>query len=863
MGVVYRAFDTKLNRPVAVKFLSEEIADLGARRRFQQEAQMASSLNHPNIVTVHDAGDWQGQQYVVTEFVDGGTLRDWAAERPRSWRQCVELLTGVAEGLAAAHEARILHRDIKPANILVSRGGYAKLADFGLARLEDSPASDDQTRTRTGMILGTTAYMSPEQARGEKCDSRSDIFSLGVVFYEMLSGKRPFEGRSSPETLQKIIHEQPASLSDSIPSALRDFVEKALEKEPSERYQSVRDMVVDLRRIARRTESRVASNLDIAPKRRSRMSLWIPAAAVLTIATLVAVFAFRPASWLRQPPSERPRIAVLPFVDLNHEENNQLLVDGLHEEILTSLTDRAGDRLQVIPRTTMALYRDSKKTSSEIAAELHATHVLEGSVRRDGEEIRLTLRLIDARTDRPIWDQAYTRSTQGRALILQAEVAGDVARQLPAALGGEVRVASRLSTDPIAAETLVRATLTTLTGAHAEKRWRDVEAEYTRAIERDPGFVRAYLARSTLRSDFFANGYDPSEHQLELAREDLREAERLAPHDPLVLAAKTQLAVLEENPDAARYLTETEAAGLIGPELVLLRAQVADNAEELANANSQLFELDPGGFGVPLWGSAATIRRPVDSLRAVDALSALQPGLWDALRAQLLFDFTGDLAPLAPFTRADRFLSQPSDYDPDDVFRILFERLILRREYAPARDLVDTFGRESIRVELLHYFVQPGIGRQPTADFRGWADLLLGDRDAAREDGRKVLAFVQSTPKTRWNGWFLEALRADALLFMGQNDEAVATSTRVLAEARSGRRSRQIGAAILAARVLAWAGRDDEAVSLLKELATGIPGLPPADIARQPYYTEPLRANAMFGELRARLETEMAATKLK
>src|SRR4030095_3316185 len=170
MGVVYRAFDTNLNRTVALKFLSEDVASADSRRRFQREAQTASSLNHPHIVTVHDSGEWQGKQYVVTEFVDGGTLANWGTAQPRSWRQCVELLTGIAEGLATAHEAHILHRDIKPANILVSNAGYAKLADFGLATLADKANPDDVTRTRTGVILGTTTYMSPEQAKGASCD---------------------------------------------------------------------------------------------------------------------------------------------------------------------------------------------------------------------------------------------------------------------------------------------------------------------------------------------------------------------------------------------------------------------------------------------------------------------------------------------------------------------------------------------------------------------------------------------------------------------------------------------------------------------------------------------------------------------
>lgn len=293
MGVVYRALDTKLNRPVAVKFLSTEVADAEARRRFQREAQMASSLNHPHIVTVHDAGDWEGEQYVVTEFLDGGTLSTWASAESRSWRQCVEMISGVADGLATAHEAHILHRDIKPGNILVSKSGYAKLADFGLAKLDDSVAADD-TFTRTGVVVGTLAYMSPEQALGRKCDSRSDIFSLGVVLYEMLAGKRPFDGKSAPDLLQQIVQGQAPPLPDSVPPALRDLVDKALEKEPADRYQSAREVAVDLRRIARRTESRtdVTGVSPAAPAPR-RLRWGIPGAAILAIAAVAASLMFR------------------------------------------------------------------------------------------------------------------------------------------------------------------------------------------------------------------------------------------------------------------------------------------------------------------------------------------------------------------------------------------------------------------------------------------------------------------------------------------------------------------------------------------------------------------------------------------
>ena len=256
MGEVYRARDTKLSRPVAIKVLSNELADLAARRRFQREAQAASSLNHPHILTVLDAGEWEGRQYLVTELVDGGTLKDLLETARRDWRHTVELLTGVADGLALAHEAGILHRDIKPANILLTTSGYAKLADFGLAKVFDEVASEAITRTQTvahtspGVIIGTLAYMSPEQASGKPLDARSDIFSFGVVLYESLAGERP-----------------PVPLPPDLPPALRRLVEKALQKDPALRIQSMREIVVELRRIARQGDTTPAPAVRSASRR--------------------------------------------------------------------------------------------------------------------------------------------------------------------------------------------------------------------------------------------------------------------------------------------------------------------------------------------------------------------------------------------------------------------------------------------------------------------------------------------------------------------------------------------------------------------------------------------------------------------
>ena len=312
IGTVYRATDTKLNRPVAIKFLTAAVADVDARRRFKQEAETASALNHPHIVTVHDVGEHDGRQYIVSELIDGGTLDDWAAAAKRSWRQSVELLTGVADALAAAHAAGVLHRDVKPGNILIGANGYAKLADFGLAKLLDTDAGDpasgprpDSRRTREGLVVGTVAYMSPEQAAGQPLDARSDVFSFGIVLYERLAGKRPFEAKNDLELLKAIAHAPPPPLADSVPELLQIALDKALEKEPADRYQTMQDFVADLRRATRKSGSQLAVAPATMP-RRTRIA-WLAAGAGVCVALGVGA-AIATLHFLRTPLAPAPQV---------------------------------------------------------------------------------------------------------------------------------------------------------------------------------------------------------------------------------------------------------------------------------------------------------------------------------------------------------------------------------------------------------------------------------------------------------------------------------------------------------------------------------------------------------------------------
>jgi Tol biopolymer transport system component len=320
MGTVYRAIDTKLHRSVAIKFLSSALADSQARRRFQQEAETASALNHPHIVTVHDVGEHDGQQYLVSELIDSGTLNDWlAASRDRPWRQSVEMLIGVADAIAAAHRVGIVHRDVKPGNILIGRNGYAKLADFGLAKLLDDGAQrasgappQSQSRaapTGVGVVVGTVAYMSPEQAAGRPLDERTDVFSFGVVLYEALAGRRPFDAANDLELLKTIAHGAPPPLPAGIPDAVCAIVEKALEKDPADRYQHMQDLVVDLRRAVRKSSAPQLSAADAVPAKRSR-SAWLVAAGL----GLALAAALVPATryFLRAPPPAQPVRFVIP-----------------------------------------------------------------------------------------------------------------------------------------------------------------------------------------------------------------------------------------------------------------------------------------------------------------------------------------------------------------------------------------------------------------------------------------------------------------------------------------------------------------------------------------------------------------------
>jgi serine/threonine protein kinase/tetratricopeptide (TPR) repeat protein len=515
MGIVFRAIDTKLDRRVAIKFLSSHLSDVAARQRFQREAQMASALNHPHILTVHDAGEYEGRQYLVTEFVDGGTLAIWAKTNKPSWRQVVDLLTGVADGLAAAHQAGILHRDLKPDNILVSKNGYAKLADFGLAKLEETPVAQDAAptvadgQTRPGMIVGTVAYMSPEQVSGRPLDARSDIFSFGTVLYEMLAGQRPFTGASDLEVLKTVQHGAPPPLGDDVPVALRALVEKALEKDPADRYQTMRDMVVDLRRLGRMSQELTPP--PIPPPKRSTSVLAAVAIIVLVLAALGA-WRFWPGG---AAVPKIQSIAVLPLQNLSGDPNQEYFSDGMTEQLISSLAQIHS--LRTISRTSVMRYKGTTKLLPEIGKELGADAILEGSVRRSGNRVRVTAQLIHASTDAHLWAKDFDHDLSD-VLKLEAEVAQAIVREIQIALTPEEngRIAAVRRVNPAAQDAywLGRSYY----WKNNEEDSKKAADHFRKAIQLQPDYADAYAALGLLLQNFPdpEESRKPSEKAVEL-----------------------------------------------------------------------------------------------------------------------------------------------------------------------------------------------------------------------------------------------------------------------------------------------------------------------------------------------------------
>jgi TolB-like protein len=562
------------------------------------------------------------------------------------------------------------------------------------------------------------------------------------------------------------------------------------------------------------------------------------------------------------PNSGKPRIAILPFENLSPDPANAFFTDGLHEEILATLANRVPG-LEVISRTTMMMYRTAPKPVETIAQELGATHVLEGSVRREGNTVRLTLQLIDARTDQHVWSQDYDRTLKS-ALTLQSEVANVVAAQLSSRLARGTDPFKPPTGDPQAYDLYLKAKLafdqTNAGPSTPLELVQNLERLLDAALGRDSSFAAAYVLRARLRATYFVYNYEIDGHALRLAREDLAAAERLAPDDPNVLWLRAQFLVIDQDfAGALAAYDAAYAAGLTDPveiALASLSLALAGRVNDAIQRAERARALDPRNPRVmrALAGVLLIAGRPAEAVRILDFGATEFPETFRPLRAATQWEFTGSPQALNSWVSATSRREIRSITDVESLNSELAP-LRIQHRYAELADVLNRATSKTIRSYL-------NVGQDhPLAEHKGWTHLLLRDEAAAAQDGQAVLDFVAHCTETKWNRGLLHLLTAEGNLFMGDKVRAVAAADKA---SRDTPYRSTVWLTPQVAAVYAWAGAQDEASAILEHLSTGIPVmLPPAWVTRDPLFTVPLAGNARYQALSAKLEAQMTATKLE
>src|SRR5262245_4834925 len=528
MGVVFLAEDPRLERKVAIKVLPAAFTQNPDRvRRFEREAKAVSALNHPNILTIHEIGEADGTHYIVSEYVEGETLRALIERGKLSISHAIAIADQVAGALNIAHKAGIIHRDIKPENVMVRPDGLVKVLDFGLAKLTERPAAapevDSQAativrlNTEPGVVIGTTHYMSPDQARGLEVDHRTDIFSLGVMLYELIAGRRPFEGATANDVIAALLTAEPLPLrqhSAEVTAELERIVGTCLAKDRAARFQSMKELIGELKRV--RTSSQPEDAL--ATRRiegiwvKPALRRWLPIAAIAALLITGLTWFF----FGRRPPAVQTdqitSLAVLPLENLSGDSAEDYFADGMTETLIAGLAKVGA--LRVSSRTSVMQYKGTRKQLPDIARELNVDAILEGSVQRFGERVKIAARLIHAPTERHLWNGTYERNL-GDVLALQSEIAQAVIQQIQIKLTPQeqIRLSTARPVNPQAYDEYLR-------GRFYANRQNKADNETTikfleHAVELDPNFAAAHgeLALAYVWRFFL---FTPEEKQWEL-----------------------------------------------------------------------------------------------------------------------------------------------------------------------------------------------------------------------------------------------------------------------------------------------------------------------------------------------------------
>lgn len=504
MGEVYRARDPRLGRDVAVKVLPDHLAsDETAKHRFEREARAVAALSHQNILSIFDLGTENGVAFVVTELLEGETLKETLQRGPIGWHRAIEIGMAVAEGLAAAHDKGIFHRDIKPANLFITTNGSVKILDFGLAHVErpQTSSTDETVRmstsiTQPGVIMGTVQYMSPEQVCGKPADARSDIFSLGCVLHESLSGRPTFasEKHSAIETMAAILEKPAPDLDASVPDELHQIIGHCLEKEPSRRFQSASDLAIGLRAL-RGATTMAQSMPQFAQRSRPARLMWSILGVNALLFALIGFNVFGLRDWLfdgSARPTGKDRIAVLPLRDLSGRDDQAYFVDGQTEELIAHLQKISS--IEVISSTSARRFTQEARTDlslPQIARELRVDWIVEGSVRTDAKKVRITATLYRGSTEQPVWSDTYDGDMHD-ILALQAKVARKIASEIEIRLTPEeaARLTSARRVDPAAYDSYLRGLY--FANKRSPEALEEAVARFRESINLDPTDARPH-----------------------------------------------------------------------------------------------------------------------------------------------------------------------------------------------------------------------------------------------------------------------------------------------------------------------------------------------------------------------------------
>jgi serine/threonine protein kinase/tetratricopeptide (TPR) repeat protein len=626
MGDVYLAEDTRLNRKVALKFLPPHLCqDEDCRSRFKREAQAAAKLNHPNIVTIHEVGEHRGRPYLAMEHVEGQSLRDIVAGKDLSIDRILELGIQVCEGLIEAHEKGVTHRDIKPSNILVDSHGRARIVDFGLASI----VGTDQL-TKTGSTLGTIGYMSPEQVQGREINHRSDLFSLGVIIYELISKQNPFKRDSEAATLKAVCDDLPEPLArfkSGLPDGVQAIIDKALEKDVKTRYQHADGMLSDLMRIKQSLDTGQRTVSAITPVRRSK-PVWRAAAALLALTVAVALIVTKP--WITDSVPDddaKIRLVVLPFENLGGPED-EYFAGGITDAITSHLAKIGG--LSVISRTSAKKYRATQKTLTQIGQELNVSYVLEGTIlwdkSGDTDRVRIIPQLIQVSDDSHVWAEEYEHDLT-QIFAVQADIATSIAEKLNIKLLEPEREA--LAEIPTESTEAYQAYL--LAGEQETDSLKVLM--YERAISLDPSFALAYSSLSWHHSTMYQLNVDRSEERLQRAKRAVDSALALQPDLPnahLSLGFYYYCAYRDYDKASKEYATARKglpnSPSIPRVEGWILRRQ--GRFEEAVNNFTKAFQLNPRSDhdAYEIAYTHLCLRNYEEALIHIDKAISLEPG---------------------------------------------------------------------------------------------------------------------------------------------------------------------------------------------------------------------------------------------